>query len=194
MLIPRRKAAAPSAELSTPSPQPLARRMLTGGLKKPSPGDILAKSSARRVLPAVANSAEARHAKAEEARAEIDTQLKLIAAAENAIDDAMADIEAARKAIESKLRDNNLTSHSNGLYFAELVEQFTRQSRTIDPKKFRNAVANDVFWESIAVNIGKAEQHLTEKELTAISDVIPSRSSGIVLKVKKREPVKRKKG
>lgn len=164
-----------------------------GQTRRISAAEILQKAAARRSKPVTADSAANRATAAAEARREIDEQLKLISTAEHAIDDAQADIASAYRVIEEKLRAHNLTSHSNGSHFAELVEQFSRQSRTLDPKKFRAAVANDVFWDCVSVNIGKAEQHLSEKEILKISDVVPAKLMGIILKIKKLEPRKRSK-
>jgi hypothetical protein len=147
-----------------------------------------------RAVPRSANSAITREIQARLAKEEINQQLKLIANAEAAIDDAQEAIELAYLVIERKLRDSNLISHSNGVYLAEIVEQFTRQSRTVNPKKFRTQVTADVFWDSVSVDVGKALKHLSDKELTKIADVVPGKSTGHVLKVKKLEPKRRSKG
>lgn len=146
----------------------------------------------RRLRFTSANTAATRALKAGVARTEIDELLQVVAESDRAIDEAVATNEVAYKAIEKLLRDNNLSSHSDGVYTAEIVEQFSRQSRTVDPKKFRAHVDSDMFWAAIKVNLGEAEKLLTEKELNSISDVVPSKSMGHCFKLKRSERKVRK--
>lgn len=119
-----------------------------------------------------------------DARKKIDAQLKLIAEAERKIDDAQVQIARAHEDIEQLLRSAKLDSHTDGVRIAELIEKFTRQGRTIDPKKFKAKVTADVFWDSVEVSISKASKHLSEKELNSISDVVPSKSTGYHLVIR----------
>ena len=145
----------------------------------------------RGAQPVTKNSAISREAAASVARELVDAQLKLISEAERQIDAAQEMLTTASREVERLLRSANLSSHCNGVHIAEIVEQFTRQSRTIDPKKFKNRVGDSVFWASIKVSMEAAESHLTEKEINSIADTIPSRSTGYVLKLK-RVPVKKR--
>ena len=141
----------------------------------------------RRLRFTTANNAATRAAKAQVGREEIDELLKLIAEAEYTIDEAVARNDLAHKRIEQIMREHKLSEHSNGRHMATLLEQFSRQGRTIDPKKFRAKVASDDFWKAVSVSIGEAEKILTEKEMIAITDVVPAKSQGWVLKIKKVE-------
>lgn len=173
-----------SAEAPAPTPAAPVRRI---GLKaRPSAAEILARAKEREAAPAVGTSEVEKVKLEKRSRARIDEQLKLIAKAEADIDDAQARIESAHRIIEAQLRLCNISFHSDGLFNAELVEQWTRQARVIDPKKFKLAVSNDVFWKSISVNVGEAAKHLSEKEIAEIADVKPPQKQGIILKVARR--------
>lgn len=124
-----------------------------------------------------------------EAKQVMLTQLKLISDAGDAIDAAQANIDAAHAKIEELMREHRLPNFDNGDLIAELKEQFTRQSRKVDPKIFRSKVTADVFWECVSVDIAKAEQHMGQRALNGIADVTPAKSTGFVLKVR---PLKRK--
>ena len=118
------------------------------------------------------------------ARRDIERQLKLIADAERAIDDATIQIERSREDIERLLRLSGLESHTDGVRIASLIEQFTKQSRTIDPQKYRNAVAADVFWKTIDVSLTRAKEFITDKEIDAIADIVRAKSLGTKLVIK----------
>lgn len=137
--------------------------------------------------PALAGSAGDLHAQKERAKVEIEKQLKLISNAHRQIDDAQIISEQAHKVVEAQLRLANLTEHTDGVYKAALVEVWSRQSRTIDPKKFKAHVGDIAFWGSIKVSVEKASEHLTEKELAAVSDIQAGRMTGISLKVDKHK-------
>lgn len=147
----------------------------------------------RRLRVTSVNAAVFREARAQEARTKIDAQLKLVSEAEAAIDAAHTKLEEAYKMIEAQMKLADLQVHSNGGYIAEIKEQWTNQTRDIDPKKFRNRVAAEVFWGSISVSVTKAKNFLSERELNDISDVKPGQLVGHVLKVKKIEPKRRSK-
>lgn len=136
---------------------------------------------------ALAGSASDMHAQRQRAKAEIDKHLKLISDAHRQIDDAQLVSDNSHRVIEAQLRLVNMTEHSDGVYKAAMVEVYSRQSRTIDPKKFKVHVADSVFWGSIKVSVENAKAHLTEKELAAISDVKAGKSTGVQLKVDKLE-------
>lgn len=125
------------------------------------------------------------------AKQQIEVQLKLISKAYDAIDTAQEIVDTACKVLEAQLRLVNLKSHSDGVYVASLEEVWSRQSRVIDPKKFRAQVDAEVFWGAIKINIDQAKDHLSEKELARISDVTPGALTGIKLKVAKEKPAKR---
>jgi hypothetical protein len=139
------------------------------------------------------SSAVHRQAKAEEAKKVVEEHLKLIAKAERDIDAAQAIIQDSYGIIEHQLREHNLSYHSDGAYVAKIEEQWTRQQTIIHQEKFRNAVANEVFWNSITVLVTKAREFMTDKELAAVSDVVAAECKGTVLKVAKLEPKRRAK-
>lgn len=110
--------------------------------------------------------------------------LKLISDCDEAIDRAQESKDVALAKVEALMRQHKMSTMDNGRLLAEISEVFTRQSRTIDPKKFRAQVTANVFWECTEISLTKAKQHLGEKEMNAISDIVPSRSTGFVLKVR----------
>lgn len=119
--------------------------------------------------------------------ARIHHNLQLIADAYVNIDAASAVKEKAEEEIDRLMRDNNMTVCEDEVMVASLKEVFSRQVRTIDPKKFKNEVPNDVFWATIEVPISKAEKVLSTRELNAIATIIPSTSNGYSLSVKKKK-------
>lgn len=129
--------------------------------------------------------------KKEDAKETVLKNLKLISESFEAIDRAQAEIEAAREIIDATMRAHRLDVVENGKLLAEIVEKFTKQSRTVDPKKFRAKVHNDDFFKAISVTIAAAEQLLGEKELNEVCDVVRAKSLGHVLEI--REIGKRKK-
>jgi lipoate-protein ligase B len=139
----------------------------------------------------VDNAASREKAKAA-ARVKIDEQLKLISDAEATIDKAQEQIQRCHVEIEELLRGANMTYHSDGQSVAELLEQFTRQSRTIHPQKFRNKVTNEIFWKCAQISVTEALKFLTDREVNDLSDVIEPKSMGTVLKIKKMAVKRRK--
>lgn len=137
--------------------------------------------------PVLAGSAADLHAQKERVKREIEKHLKLISDAHQQIDNAQVIVDNAHKVIEAQLRLVNLTSHSNGVYVAAMVEVYSRQSRTIDPKKFKAHVGDDVFWGSIKVSVESASAHLTDKELAAVSDIKAGRLTGVQLKIGRKQ-------
>lgn len=182
MLITRTRPVAPVVQAQKPT----ARRMVFAR-SKVDVASILASAAGKIPRTTSVDSAASREATAARAKVVIETNLKLISEAERKIDEATLEITQAYKIVEAQLKLAGLDAHSNGVLVASLVEKWTRQSRTIDPKKFRNKVANEVFWSSISVNLTKAGEHLTDKELTDMSDVVPGKSQGFSLEIK---PVK----
>lgn len=175
--IPSRPAPAPEPEPEPSNVLRLVRRTST----------VQQQAPARRLRFATANNAATRAEAANKARAEIDVLLQSIAKIDQTIDDAVAQTEQIHAQIEQHLRASNLSAHSDGYYEVGIVESLTRQSRTIDPKKYKNQVSNDVFFSTIDVSIGKAAEHLAQKEIDAISEVVPARSLGFKFKIKKIE-------
>lgn len=168
----------------------LVRRRATVEPKSPAP-ETTAIPTIRRLRVTSVNAAVHRAGTEQAARQKIDEQLKLISDAERQIDEAQIVIAQAYKMVEAQLRLANIMFHSNGLYLAEIKEQWTNQSTDIDPKKFRVKVPDAAFWGSISVSVTKAKSFLTAKELSEIADVKPGMKIGEVLKVSKIEPKKR---
>lgn len=121
--------------------------------------------------------------KKEEAEKVVLAHLKLIADADDAIDRAVAEREAAMEVIEDTMRKNKLVYVQGARKFAELKEKFSRQSRVVDPKRYRAQVTQEDFFKSIKVNIEAASQFLGEKELNAVSDIKRAESLGVQLVV-----------
>lgn len=144
--------------------------------------------STKRVLRlTTSTNAATRAAAAASAREEVNSLLQSVATVEATLDQAAAELEMLHKQIEEKMRSANINEHSDGHYKTAIEAAFSRQSRTIDPKKFRNAVGDAAFWGSIDVGVTKAKQYMSERELDAISEVVPPKSLGYVFKIKKIE-------
>lgn len=120
-------------------------------------------------------------------REKLDALLQLIARKEAELDIVQADLDAAHKATEALMREAKLNVHSHGNLTALIEQTFSRQSRSIDPKKFRNAVSDAVFWSSIDVSVTKAARHMAPLELARIADTIPGKSTGFVFRLKRKK-------
>lgn len=158
-------------------------------VRRASAQEILERSKSRTPHAVVADSAVEREQATKRAKAQIEKQLKLISDASDQIDSAHLQLEQAYKIIEAQLRLVNLDSHNDGVYVAALIQQWTKQQRTIDPKRYRAKVSNSAFWGSIEVSVSKAKEFLTDREINDIADVKPGVSTGFKLKVEK---IKRK--
>lgn len=117
-------------------------------------------------------------------RERILAALKSISEADAAIDRAQEAKDAALAQIEELMKLHKIPVIDDGRLLAEIAERYTRQSMTIDPKKFRNKVGAKDFWECIDVAVVKARRVLGEKELASISDVVPAKSTGFHLSVR----------
>lgn len=133
----------------------------------------------------VADNAAARAAQANNARAELDEHLQLIAKLDTELDNLMAALADQHKIVEDIMRRNKLSEHCDGAYKATIVEVFSRQSTVIDPKRFKASVADKDFWDCVTIAVGKAEEVLGKKELGRISDITPGKSQGYQFKLKK---------
>lgn len=131
--------------------------------------------------------ATAERAETQDVRAKLDGLLQLIATKEAALDIVQAELDAAHKATEALMREAKLNVHSHGNLTALIEQTFSRQSRSIDPKKFRNAVSDAVFWSSIDVSVTKASKHMAPLELARIADTVPGKSTGFVFKLKRKK-------
>lgn len=128
-----------------------------------------------------------------QAREEIEEKLKLIAKENETIDAAVARRDAVFAEIEDLMRKHRLSVVEGEDDTATMVESFTRQTRTIDPKKFRAKVVADDFWACVSINLAQAERILGEREINDMSDIVPSRSLGYSLKIKERKKSKKTK-
>lgn len=135
------------------------------------------------------NTAASRAALQAPVKLQIDEELKSIAKAERAIDDATVKMDASYAKIDELMRSVGLVEHTNGVHIARIEEQVTKQQRIIDPMKFKNAVPNKVFWKSVSVSIKDALEFLTDSEVNAIAEHIAGKKIGDVLKIK-RLPIK----
>ena len=126
-----------------------------------------------------------------EAKAKAYNALKDIAEAEKMIDRAQEKMGSAYEMLDALMRQFKWPIIDDGEYIVKLSETYSNQVRKVDAQKFRNAVTNDQFWKSIDVSITRAKEFLTDKEITALSDVIPSVSQGFKLKVLPLETIKK---
>ncbi len=77
-----------------------------------------------------------------------------------------------------------LKEQKNGRCDAEIVRPAGRSKTEIDPREYQEAVDDDAFYDSVSVSISKAKEHLSGKELAAVSKVTPATPGNPVLKVK----------
>ena len=119
------------------------------------------------------------------ARQAIVDDLKLISKNNATIDTAQASTDEAAARIEAVLRQHpTLGGVTDGKLLAELVDTFSRESRTIDPQRFWNSINEDDFWKCISVSVTEAKKVLAEKELNKISTVVEAKKTGQALKIK----------
>lgn len=144
----------------------------------------------RTARPRVANNASTREQAAKAARERIDQHMLRLAEVHRLMDELSDEQDTLHARIEDELRGANLSEHSDGVYRATVEEVFSRQTTTIDPKKFRAKVADRTFWETVEVPVGKAKGVMSLKEYNEIADVVSGKSMGYVFKIK---PVERKK-
>lgn len=138
-----------------------------------------------RRLRVVANNAGLRQRQAQQAREEIDLHLKSIATLDDRIDSLLVELNAEHAKVEELLRAAKIDEHSDGRYKAMIEPVATRQSRTVDAKRFKNAVADKDFWSCIKVNITEAAKILSERELNDISTIEPGKITGYAFKLKR---------
>lgn len=122
---------------------------------------------------------------ADTAKTDIAEKLKLISQNNAIIDDAKMETDKLTAEIDELMRKHKLNGITDGKLVAELVEQFTRESRFIDPQRFHAACVREAdFWACIEVMVTKAKEVMGTKELDKISKITPSKSQGVVLKIK----------
>ena len=117
-------------------------------------------------------------------KASILEDLKLIAKNNATIDAVTASTQQAHARIEALMKEHKMGAQTDGKLVAELVDQFTKESRYVDPQRFYNAVHEDDFWPCISVSITEAKKVMAEKELNKIAKITPAKFTGTVLKIK----------
>jgi len=135
----------------------------------------------------VQNNAATRAQLAQETRGKINEHLKLIANLDSQLDELMVRLNAEHAEVEALLRKAKIDKHSDGAYIASIEEVVSRQSRTVDPKRFKAAVADSDFWGCVSVSVTKAEKVLSERELNEISRIVPGQVTGYAFKLKRLE-------
>lgn len=110
--------------------------------------------------------------------------LKSIAKHHAVIDSSTAAIAESTARIEALMKEHKLPPQTDGKLLAELVDQYTKESRTIDPQRFYNSVHEDDFWPCISVSITEAKKVMAEKELDKIATKIPAKLTGTIVKIK----------
>ena len=123
----------------------------------------------------------------EELKQRVVDDLKSISEVEEQIDALTEQLNVLHARVETSMRDARLSTVEGSTKIAEMRESFSRQSITIDPRKYRNKVTQADFWASIEVSVTAARKIMAEKELLGISDVVPAKSLGTRLSVKDKK-------
>lgn len=185
------------AEPPTPAPVASSKAPLRRAAR-PAPAKAVAAQVSRaaptpgRLRFARSDTAASRAVQRRTATEEIDDQLKSVAILEAELDKVHAKLTEHHATIEAMMRENRISEHSDGKYVVAVKESFSRQSITIDPKKFKANVPDKAFWDSITVGVTKAREHIGEKELMRISDVVAGKSTGFVFSLSSVDKKKKK--
>lgn len=108
-----------------------------------------------------------------------------IAATEEHILSLQADASRLRDDAFKEMKRLGLKEHKNGRCDAEIVRPSGRSKTEIDPREYQEAVTDDdAFYDSISVSVSKAKEHLSGKELAAVSKVTPASPGDPTLKLK----------
>ncbi len=164
----------------------IRRRIPVSVTPVPAPRPATVTRPARRIR-VVRNNAATRAQQAQEARETVNEHLKLISELDNQLDDLMVRLNAEHAEVERILRGAKIEKHSDGKYTASIEQVVSRQSRTVDPKRFKAAVADADFWGCVSVSVTKAEKVLSERELNEISRIEPGKVTGYAFKLKRLE-------
>lgn len=164
----------------------IRRRVPVSVTPVPAPRPAIVNRPARRIR-VVRNNAATRAQQAQEARESINVHLKSIANLDSQLDDLMVQLNAQHAEVEAILRKAKIDKHSDGAYVASIEAVVSRQSRTVDPKRFKAAVADVDFWGCVSVSVTKAEKVLSERELNEISKIVPGQVTGYAFKLKRLE-------
>ena len=91
------------------------------------------------------------------------------------INAAVRDMAALDKTALETMQAAGLTKHSCAEGDLKVNIPSGRSSTYIDPKKFRGAVGDDAFYESVKVTMTEARRNLSGKEFDAIAEVTPGK-------------------
>ena len=116
---------------------------------------------------------------------EIESLMKSIANAEDAIASLSAKVKNETQRLYSLLVAAKETTHQCGDLVADVVIPAGRSSTLIDPRKFYNEVKEDDFFDSVIVSVTKARQVLPERTLAKISKVTPGTTGEPIVKLKR---------
>jgi hypothetical protein len=128
-------------------------------------------------------------------RQAIASNLQLIARCNEEIDRLCRERDIAFGAAEGLMKSAGFTHEEAHGYALLYEEQFTRASRTVRTKDFRDKVGDEKFMEVAKVNVGDAEKFLGEKEMAEVVDSTAAKSAGfaVVLKQIKTEVIRKPK-
>lgn len=127
-------------------------------------------------------------ARIEAARETVKAGLMLISKADAAMAEAKALIEQEQANIEKLMRDTGLTEVAEGIYTAKIYTKAGRNAKTIDTALFRKKVGDAVFMECVKIPVGTAQEHLSEKEILAVSVTTTSEDKEVFeVQVKKKK-------
>lgn len=116
---------------------------------------------------------------------EIDSLMKSIANAEDAITALSAKVKKETQRLYELLVVAKETTHQCGELVAGVVIPAGRSSTVIDARKFYNEVDEDDFFDSVTVSVTKAKQVLSERMLAKISKVTPGTPGEPTVKIKR---------
>lgn len=115
----------------------------------------------------------------------LNGMLYSIAATEDQILALQAQSVQLRDDTFKEMKRLGLKEQKNGRCDAEIVRPAGRSQTKIDPREYQEAVADDeAFYDSVSVSVTKAKEHLSGKELAAVSRITAAVPGTPALKVK----------
>ncbi len=124
----------------------------------------------------------------EDARQAVKAGLMLISKAHADMAAAKQQIADQEAYIEGLMRGAKLDEVSEGIYTAKIYTKAGRNSKVIDTALFRKKVSDAVFMECVKVQVGTVEEHLSAKEILAVSTTVTGESKEVFeVQVKKKK-------
>lgn len=112
-----------------------------------------------------------------------ESMLALWEANEKKMLKAAAEMKAIEKEMFEAMVQFGDTHASTATVEAKIVTPVSRSSTEIDKVKYKKAVGEKAFMESVTISVTAAKKHLSEKELGLISTKVPGKEKPEELKI-----------